>query len=83
MNGQEYKQHKQHAFEVYCKTVLRNRARNIHRRLNYTKQHEVSFERLETEEMTCAAIEDQYNVSCAINTPSIKIIFCYTMDCLT
>ena len=66
MNEQEYMQHKQHAFEVYCKTVLRNRARNIHSRLNYTKQHEVSLENLEPEQMACAVTEDQYNVSSAV-----------------
>lgn len=65
MNEQEYMQHKQHAFEACCKTVLRNRARNIYRCLNYKKQHEVSLENVETEQMICAATEDPYNLSSA------------------
>lgn len=43
MTTQEMTEHKRYTFEVFCKTVLRNKARNIHKKTARIEQREVLF----------------------------------------
>lgn len=59
---EEMKIHKQHTFEVFIKTVLRNKARNLHKRLNTVEQHETAASDFEPEAFPTAASEDTYQL---------------------
>lgn len=59
---EEMRMHKQHTFEVFIKTVLRNKARNLHKRLNTMEQHEATASDFETEAFSTAAYEDTYQL---------------------
>lgn len=45
----EQMEHTQFAFEVFCKTLLRNKARNIHRKIRNLESREVLFSGIETD----------------------------------
>ena len=66
MTTQKMAEHKRYTFEVFCKTVLRNKARNIHKKLNRIEQREVLFSDMpaELEAMLCR--EDDYDLTVRI-----------------
>ena len=66
MDDLEYMEHKQYAFEVYCKVILRNRARNIHSRLNQKRKHEVCLDELASEQWIKASVEDGYDLATGV-----------------
>lgn len=56
-------EHKQYAFEAYCKAVLRNKARTIHKRLNRQAGREVLFSDIAPELLDSIATSDAYCLS--------------------
>ena len=46
MFTEEFKSHKEHTFDAYCKRVLKNKAADLHRELTRQEQHETSLEDL-------------------------------------
>ena len=72
MTTQELKEHNRYAFEVFCKTVLRNKARNIHKKINRTEQCEIFFADIPIELETQQWREDEYDLDkrIAINSSS-------------
>lgn len=50
------KKSKQHIFDSYCKTILRNEARNYYNHLRTKRQHEISFSDLSEEQLEQIAI---------------------------
>lgn len=59
---EEMKTHKQYAFEEFFKTVLRNKARNLHKKLNTIEQHEAAAADFEADVFDAAAAEDTYQL---------------------
>lgn len=51
MHLQAHKKHKQHAFDSYCKKILRNETRNIYKEIERLKKYEVSMESLSEKEL--------------------------------
>ncbi|ELY8694382.1 sigma-70 family RNA polymerase sigma factor [Listeria monocytogenes] len=51
MHLQANKKHKQHAFDSYCKKILRNETRNIYKEIERLKKYEVSMESLSEKEL--------------------------------
>lgn len=66
MTTQEMAEHKRYTFEAFCKTVLRNKARNIHKKLNRMEQHEVLFADFPSELESLLCYEDDYNLAVQI-----------------
>lgn len=62
MTTQEKAEHKRHTFEVFCKTVLRNKARNIHKKQNRIEQHEALFSDFPSELEPLLCYEDDYDL---------------------
>jgi len=58
----EHTQHTQFAFEVFCKTLLRNKARNIHRRIRNLESREVLFSGIETDSSLVGVHMDNYSL---------------------
>ncbi|EAD5842907.1 TPA_asm: sigma-70 family RNA polymerase sigma factor [Listeria innocua] len=51
MHLESHKKHKQHAFDSYCKKILRNETRNIYKEIERLKKYEVSMESLSEKEL--------------------------------
>ncbi|MBC1623837.1 sigma-70 family RNA polymerase sigma factor [Listeria welshimeri] len=51
MHLQSHKKHKQHAFDSYCKKILKNETRNIYKEIERLKKYEVSMEILSEKEL--------------------------------
>ncbi|TYU88621.1 sigma-70 family RNA polymerase sigma factor [Listeria monocytogenes] len=51
MHLQAHKKHKQHAFDSYCKKILKNETRNIYKEIERLKRYEVSMESLTEKEL--------------------------------
>lgn len=52
MHLQAHKKHKQHAFDSYCKKILRNETRNIYKEIERLKKYEVSMDSLSEKELS-------------------------------
>lgn len=59
---EEMKIYKQYAFEEFFKTVLRNKARNLHKKLNTIERHEVAAANFEADVFDTVAAEDAYQL---------------------
>lgn len=70
MTTQQLKEHKRYTFEVFCKTVLRNKARNIHKKLNRMEQSEVLFADIPTALEAMLGWEDDYHLTESISIKS-------------
>lgn len=54
------KQYKRHAFDAYCKRLVKNEAINIHKEYARRRKHEVSFSELSQQEWMTLQYIDQY-----------------------
>ena len=61
MTTQELMEHKRCTFEVFCKAVLRNKARNLHKKRNQIERTEVFVADMSEELETCLYYEDCYD----------------------
>ncbi|MEE0363937.1 MAG: sigma-70 family RNA polymerase sigma factor [Oscillospiraceae bacterium] len=57
---EDQKLHKQYAFEDFMKTVLRNKARNIHRKLDIQEQREAAASNFDESIFDSLITEDSY-----------------------
>ena len=57
------KLHKQYAFEDYMKTVLRNKARNIHKKLDIQEQREAAASNFDESIFDSLITEDSYGAA--------------------
>ena len=55
-----FREHKQHAFDAYCKKVLRNAARDIFRQLARQAEREISLSEFSENGANIAAVMDEY-----------------------
>jgi len=60
MDLQDFQRHKQHAFDAYCKKILKNAARDIYRRLARQAARELSLSDLPEDGAGIAAVMDEY-----------------------
>ncbi|MBF2599166.1 RNA polymerase sigma factor [Listeria seeligeri] len=51
MELQSHERHKQHAFDSYCKKILKNETRNIYREIKRLKKYEVSINSISEKEL--------------------------------
>lgn len=58
-----HEQHKQHAFDSFCKKVLQNEARNFYDEMNHRKEREVIFSGLSEQEIEQVSTVDKYFTS--------------------
>ena len=63
MTSSAFEEHIQYAFEVFCKKVLKNKARNLHRKLNSQEGREITMSSLPTENTAEQSYEDKYKFS--------------------
>ena len=63
MTTQEMMEHKRYTFEVFCKTVLRNKARNIHKKIARIEQSEVLFADIPPVFEALLCCEDEYHLA--------------------
>ena len=54
------------AFDLYCKTVLRNKARNLHKELSKKEQLEIPIEELMPDSNNTMQYKDQYDFSISV-----------------
>ncbi|MBC1377405.1 sigma-70 family RNA polymerase sigma factor [Listeria innocua] len=52
MHLEAHKKNKQHAFDSYCKKILKNETRNIYKEIERLKKYEVSMESLSEKELS-------------------------------
>lgn len=62
MVTQELMEYKRHSFEVYCKTLLRNKARTLHKKQSLKEHREVVFSDIQDEVEDLLFYEDVYNL---------------------
>ena len=60
MDLQDFQRHKQHAFDAYCKKILKNATRDIYRRLARQAEREISLSDLTENGADIAAVMDEY-----------------------
>lgn len=60
MNLQSHEKHKQHAFDSYCKKILKNETRNIYKEFERLRKHEVSMDSLSEKELSQHIIHEGY-----------------------
>ncbi|HAC0715869.1 TPA_asm: sigma-70 family RNA polymerase sigma factor [Listeria monocytogenes] len=48
---QSHKKHKQHAFDSYCKKILKNETRNIYKEFERLKKYEISMDSISEKEL--------------------------------
>ena len=63
MTSPEFEEHIQYAFEAFCKKLLKNRARNLHRKLNMQEGREITMSCLPTEDIIEPSYEDEYGLT--------------------
>ena len=68
---EDQKLHKQYAFEDFMKTVLRNKARNIHRKLDMQEQREAAASNFDENIFDSLITEDSYALD-AMTSFSVK-----------
>ena len=57
---QNHAEHKRHAFDAYCKKVLKYAARTYYGKLRERGEREVAFSELSSRELAGLAVEDEY-----------------------
>lgn len=62
MTTQERMEHKRYSFEVFCKTLLRNKARNLHKKENRIDRHEMLFADFPSELEALLCYDDHYDL---------------------
>lgn len=62
MVTQELMEYKRHSFEVYCKTLLRNKARTLHIKQSLKEHREIVFSDIQNEFEDLLFYEDVYNL---------------------
>lgn len=60
MKPSSKEKHKQHAFDAYCKRVLKNESSDYHRRMSVLRQYEIPFSMLPQETLEQLAVWDEY-----------------------
>ena len=63
MTSPEFEEHIQYAFEAFCKKLLKNRAQNLHRKLNTQEGREITMSCLPTDVMIEPSYEDEYGLT--------------------
>lgn len=64
-------------FDSFCKAVIRNESRNIHKRFKKTAEHEISLYGLSAAEEAQLQTEDSYNMEKPLFTVDEK---CFSVD---
>mgnify|MGYP000852389380 FL=1 len=62
MKSTSHEEHKRHAFDSYCKKVLKNEAINIQRQLKRQRELEISFSNLSEQDMKQLSVTDDYMI---------------------
>lgn len=60
MNTGSYERHKEHAFDCYCKKIIKNEARNIYTEINLKNEREISLEQLSIKDINKIVILPEY-----------------------
>ena len=60
MNIKSYERHKEHAFDCYCKKIIKNEARNIYTEINLKNEREISLEQLTMKDINKISIFPEY-----------------------
>ena len=60
MQPTEHEIHKQHAFDCYCKKILKNEAYNIQKEYARLREKEISFDELSEKEQETLSVSDEY-----------------------
>lgn len=60
MNTKSYEQHKKHAFDCYCKKIIKNEARNIYKEIKCKKEREISLDQITTKDIDKISILPEY-----------------------
>mgnify|MGYP003369091447 CR=1 FL=1 len=60
MNTKSYERHKEHAFDCYCKKIIKNEARNIYTEINIKNEREISLEQLTSKDIDKISILPEY-----------------------
>ena len=60
MKPYSHEEHKRHAFDSFCKKVLRNEARDYYDEMKRQRDREVSFSELSAQEMEMLFVMDKY-----------------------
>ncbi|HAT4116650.1 TPA: sigma-70 family RNA polymerase sigma factor [Clostridium perfringens] len=60
MNTESYERHKEHAFDCYCKKIIKNEARNIYTEINIKNEREISLEQLSIKDINKIVIFPEY-----------------------
>lgn len=55
-----HKEHKQHAFDCYCKKILKYTARNCFAKLKKRGEHETLFSEMTARELAALSVTDMY-----------------------
>lgn len=63
MNPNTHEQDKQHAFDSFCKKVVKNEMRDFYDEVNRQRKHEVSFSEMSTQELEQLYAMDKYFVT--------------------
>ncbi|MBC6314035.1 sigma factor-like helix-turn-helix DNA-binding protein [Listeria grandensis] len=58
MSLQSHEKHKQHAFDSYCKKILKNETRNIYKEFERLRKYEVSMDSLSEKELSQYVIHE-------------------------
>lgn len=60
MNTKSGEKYKQHAFDSYCKKIIKNEARNIYKELERRNKREISLDQLAMKDLNKIAIYPEY-----------------------
>lgn len=60
MNTKSNERYKQHAFDSYCKKVIKNEARNIYKEIKRKSEREISIEQLKIKDIDKISIFPEY-----------------------
>ena len=60
MSPKQHEIHKQHAFDCYCKKILKNEACNIQKEYANRRNKEISFDELSAKELESLSATDEY-----------------------
>lgn len=60
MNTKSNERYKQHAFDSYCKKVIKNEARNIYKEIKRKNEREISIEQLKIKDIDKISISPEY-----------------------
>ncbi len=60
MKPRNHEEHKRHAFDSYCKKVLKRKSLDIHREIKRRNEREVAFSDMTAQELASLAVTDEY-----------------------